>query len=727
MNKNTVLCLFLLFAMNLSAKDRVIENPAYEFNSSGLFDVSRIELGDNETRVHIHASFIPHWWVMFGKNSYIEDCATGKKWFVSDILNGELDKKIFMPDSGDSTFILVFPKIDKSVVKINYKEEDINGSSTIYGISLNPNVKRRPPDNKLPYGIQKWIDSELAKAKRKTPMNFAAGEFFSNDTARLIGYIKGYDKRAGFSTGIIYLSNEITRQDLPRVARIFPDGRFECLLPLEYPQNQTVSFQNRRIDFYIQPGTTLSMILDWEEFRTADRLRNIDYKFSDIQFGGATAEVNNELAAFYAKLGQLPYNKIFDEMNKKSPDEYKTLLDGLTSKYAEACRQTATNKNMSALAKSIIKNDYAIKYASFLMEYAMEYGYRGERLPVEFYEFLKDVPVNNRQILTSRNFSTFINRLEYSNVFNERYKSQTPEKSLKQYLYKELGLPQTPEDTKFYAEIDSLSKQIQFSDITDDEKRNINAKIIEANKAFEERYKQQINDYKKKYYAFSRHYSQISEWKIIDSIYTDVLKLKLGLVSDVIKTRQLERCFHDVAKYENENGKKILAYLKKSLHEDFLKQESEQLFDKYFSPNSQKTYQLPDTEDALAFKKIIEPFKGKYLLVDFWATWCGPCVHGIKESKNTRKSYKDSKDVAFVYITSDADSPTNKYEPLVKEQELTNSFRVSEIDYQYFRQLFAFNGIPHYVFVDREGRILNNVTGYFDFETVLKELLENEK
>jgi hypothetical protein len=48
---------------------------------------------------------------------------------------------------------------------------------------------------------------------------------------------------------MIYLSDETTNQDYPRVVRIFPDGRFECLLPAKYPKFESVLFQNRYIRF----------------------------------------------------------------------------------------------------------------------------------------------------------------------------------------------------------------------------------------------------------------------------------------------------------------------------------------------------------------------------------------------------------------------------------------------------------------------------------------------
>ena len=124
--KQTVLTLIIAMTTfcAVSAKDKVIVNPVYEFSNTGITYITKIELGKKETRLHVRTIFIPGWWVLFPKTTYIEDCVTGKRWQATGIINGEFDKQISMPASGDSTFVLIFPPLDKSVTKINFCDND---------------------------------------------------------------------------------------------------------------------------------------------------------------------------------------------------------------------------------------------------------------------------------------------------------------------------------------------------------------------------------------------------------------------------------------------------------------------------------------------------------------------------------------------------------------------------------------------------------------------------
>jgi len=727
--KQIILTLIIaLTIFTVSAKDKVIVNPVYEFSKTGITHITKIELGKNETRLHIHTIFIPGWWVKFEKTDYIEDCATGKRWQATGIINGEFDKEIHMPKSGDSTFVMIFPPLDKSVTKINCGLGDEGDTPAIFGIPLNPKVKVQTRSKEVPAEVSQWLDSELAKAKRKTLMDFEAGEFFATDTARLTGYIKGYDSRAGFSTGMIYASNEITSEDYPVVIQIHEDGRFEGNIPMNYPKYMYVSFRHSIINFYIQPGQTLAMLLDWEDFLMADRLRNTSYTFKNTLYQGTTAGINNELSAFNVQLPDLPFRKVYNGMEGKSPDEFKSFYKECMSDYTRAYQRLLETEKLSEPTKNILLNNYKVLYATYLFEYGLRY--KSNQIPLEFYDFLQDIPMNNMELLSTQNFSTFINRLEYCRPFENAqskvYAAIRPEKTYTQYLFEELNIPKTPEDETYSLMEDSIIIKLNSPNTTQEAREKFLKEYNVASEKFKERYQQHSKAYKTKYVDVIKKLTPaeiaLQQWQSKDSVYTNELKLKPGIVYDVAKIRSLNSTFRNSLKNNKEEAWNYLTVLTSDIPEPFLKKEANRLFLKNYPVETQAAYELPNTNEANLFKELIAPFKGKILLVDFWATSCAPCVSSIRHYKTLREKYKDSPDVDFVFITAEDESPLSAYEKFVNEQELTHTYRLTADQYRYMRQLFRFNGIPHYVLVDREGKIIDDNFSSYNFERWLHEM-----
>ncbi|MDR3245755.1 MAG: hypothetical protein LBT50_04915 [Prevotellaceae bacterium] len=586
----SVLIISMSLAVSVQAKDRIIVNPAYEFSASGITYVTKIELGENETRLHIHTIFIPGWWVKFIATAYIEDCATGIKWQTTGIINGEFDKQIPMPKSGDSTFILVFPALPESVTKINFCNND--DPITIFGISLNPKTKQRSTE--IPASVNKWIDRELSKAKRKKLMNFKSGEFFSKDSARLIGYINGYDPRAGFSTGIVYAGNELTGEDYPIVIKIHEDGRFEGTIPMNYPENMSVNFQNHNVNFYIQPGQTLAMMLDWNDFLMADRKRNIRYEFSNTRFQGPTAGINQELTAFKLKLPELYSKEIYGEMQKKDVDEYKSFLNTITADYTSKYNQLLSEEKLSPQARKILQDKYKMQFVSFLMEYEMSYGYSREnkKLPADFYSILQDIPMNDKEMLSTENFNVFINRFEYCSPFRIIVDKRIfPKKTTVEYLFDELGLEKTAEDLRYFAKRDSVSIIFNNKDITQEDQQKWMMDYQEESKSFMKRYESKLSDYNEKYLKPIRQLqNQImaDEWRAKDSVYQNVLKLSPGIVYDITKVRALNFIFTERMQGNKEDSKKYLDGLLSDIREPFLKEEAKRIYNKNFPADLKK-------------------------------------------------------------------------------------------------------------------------------------------
>lgn len=266
---------------------------------------------------------MPKWWVKFPKTTFIQPEGSDEKMLITRIEKGELEKEMYMPASGDSLFVLIFPPLDKSVKMINYGEDN---KTIIFGVSLDKrDAGKERPGKEVPADVRAWLDKELENAKVKEALpDYTSDLFFNFQPARLVGYMKGYDPRLGFSTGIIYNNNVITGEDFPITLNIYPNGRFEADIPMSYPTFFYLLIKDKPFIFYLEPGHTLAVIVDWEEFLIADRLRNIQYTFKNIEFIGPLSEVNSELYLSQFKMDD--WKRKEKRIKTMKPDEYCLVL-----------------------------------------------------------------------------------------------------------------------------------------------------------------------------------------------------------------------------------------------------------------------------------------------------------------------------------------------------------------------------------------------------------------
>lgn len=86
---------------------QTVDNPPFKARSGSIGNITRIERTPDGTRVYIHAIFRPHWWIKEEGDSYLEDAATGKKYQFKSAEGIELNKEVYMPDSGEMDYVLV--------------------------------------------------------------------------------------------------------------------------------------------------------------------------------------------------------------------------------------------------------------------------------------------------------------------------------------------------------------------------------------------------------------------------------------------------------------------------------------------------------------------------------------------------------------------------------------------------------------------------------------------
>ncbi len=100
----------------------------------------------------------------------------------------------------------------------------------------------------------------------------------------------------------------------------------------------------------------------------------------------------------------------------------------------------------------------------------------------------------------------------------------------------------------------------------------------------------------------------------------------------------------------------------------------------------------------------LKSLRGKYVYIDMWATWCGPCKKEIPFLKELEHEYA-GKNIHFVSISTDRPKDVEKWKTMVKEKELGGIQLFANGDEE-FSNAYNVKGIPHFILIDKEGRAL---------------------
>ena len=101
----------------------------------------------------------------------------------------------------------------------------------------------------------------------------------------------------------------------------------------------------------------------------------------------------------------------------------------------------------------------------------------------------------------------------------------------------------------------------------------------------------------------------------------------------------------------------------------------------------------------------LESFKGKYVYVDVWATWCGPCRGEAPFYTQLAKDFK-GKDIVFLGVSVDSDKEA--WEKHIKKEEPNSVQIISDKDWSSsIAADYNINGIPRFILIDKEGNIVS--------------------
>jgi thiol-disulfide isomerase/thioredoxin len=113
--------------------------------------------------------------------------------------------------------------------------------------------------------------------------------------------------------------------------------------------------------------------------------------------------------------------------------------------------------------------------------------------------------------------------------------------------------------------------------------------------------------------------------------------------------------------------------------------------------------------------------RGKVVLLDFWASWCGPCR---RENPNVVKVYEKYKDAGFTVMSVSLDKDKTAWQEAIKRDNLSWPNHVSDLKAwsNEAAQLYKVTGIPFTVLIDKEGKIIKTNARGEELELLLKNI-----
>jgi peroxiredoxin len=117
----------------------------------------------------------------------------------------------------------------------------------------------------------------------------------------------------------------------------------------------------------------------------------------------------------------------------------------------------------------------------------------------------------------------------------------------------------------------------------------------------------------------------------------------------------------------------------------------------------------------------ISSFRGKWVLIDFWASWCGPCR---MENPNVVKAYTEFKGRNFTVLGVSLDKDKDSWKKAIGQDHLTWT-QMSDLKYWNSQavEIFGFQGIPFNVLVDPTGKVVAESLRGEDLDNKLKQVL----
>ena len=780
--------LFALIVVTGWAKENVVvwEQPTTEYGTSygdGFFhlllDVTKVELKDNETVVHITAWKRPDseqldQWFQFAGDTYLK--VGDQRFTVLSADNVELNKHVFSGKDGKREMAFHFPALPKGTKVFDFIEGDDWRGFQIKGIKpveerwkqLFPSYWRdnQTGDWKIAfledcaiYQCKFWsyqqrdVNAKTGEAKmvlsngndelkvvigkdkkgtrtiqignQKATYSMMTGRFlpdyptkdlrtdfvdtnYKPDTVTIVGWLKDMpehfkkDRKFGLGYQNFYTDlQETVFADLDSL------GRFTAKFPLMNSSEFFIDWGRCFIRTMLEPGKTYFMLYDYKEgrrFVMGDdcRLQNELFRFP-LPWYGRRLEKGEDVDHYIAwndSVMQAQHAAI-DALCQQHPtlsarfSQYRkdNVVSQLSSNFGQS-RFDCPNMHLTAHARQYAYDTFWTKmvkpytlhrdFGGFLRDY-LDDAMRARHVVVSYSmrDNYQDFASNDEELALLTRWSKWID--EVTPIINAE--------------------PTAEDRMRKVHEVDSLNADM----------------VNEVNKLFNTpKNRKQINA--------GMILSMMREYKkTLDSLHTEPFLKGVWLFRQASASFERERTSllpsaMDSLRAMIKNPD-CIAMLEKQ-NEHYLAIENRD-FDKQVLKSADDLANISEGEALL--KKILEPYKGKFVLLDIWGTWCGPCKEALSHSTE-EYARLNRFDIQYLYLANT--SPQDAWENVIKEYNVSGPnvahYNLPVEQQRAIEQYLNVQSWPTYKLFNRDGQMLDMQVDPRDLNN-LERLLEQMK
>lgn len=205
-----------------------------------------------------------------------------------------------------------------------------------------------------------------------------------------------------------------------------------------------------------------------------------------------------------------------------------------------------------------------------------------------------------------------------------------------------------------------------------------------------------------------------------DEKLNELTGTETGLLQDLRKAGEILRKVDDMNALTADEEATLNSFSIPLIKDAFLaaRAEAKRKYDEAVAKGGYTIMDTPKASNDKLLETIIAQYKGKPLFIDFWATWCGPCINAMKAIKPFKPEMKE-KGVEIVYISGET-SPKGKWMGMLPDIGGLHYYLTNE-QWGAVCDKYGVDGIPCYMIVDKNGKIVYQQSGFPGVEKLREE------